>query len=63
MEEFNYDVTQSYENNFSNWREMNSREKREHGEKEYPLEEGRKIFDDMYAKKYKSLIGKLLRHG
>ena len=63
MEEFNYDITLTYEDNFLNWRGINSKEKREYGEKEYPLEEGKKIFDDMYAKKYKSRIGKLLRYG
>ena len=45
MEEFKYENSDTYEQNFIRWYNMNCKEKRVHREEEYSKAEGLKVFE------------------
>jgi hypothetical protein len=47
--QFNYDVADSVENNFSRWFDMTNYEHYRYGEKELSIREGKKIFNSLFA--------------
>jgi len=48
MEEFKYENSDTYEQNFIRWYNMNCKEKRVHREEEYSKAEGLKVFEKMH---------------
>jgi len=47
--QFNYDVAESVETNFSRWFDMTNYEHYKYGERELKIEEGKKIFNSLFA--------------
>ena len=54
MHQFEYNTSVSYENNFTKWRLMNSKERRDFRLPEYTLDEAQELFYDIYGKKQKT---------
>ena len=59
---FKYDDQSSYENNFTRWVQMNSKERRDNGEEPHTEIVAKRIFSEQYGRKsIKETISGLLK--